>query len=124
MNNLRKISSRPDLVPDAVSYTSIITSLAKQNDHDSEKLMDDFMRILEEDRTETNLDSGLYNALLHAQVQSGKEDSAAKAERLLRSMLSESKHGTSKVKPVSTRVCAETLIILYSASLALTLPLH
>lgn len=99
MNNLRKTSSRTDLVPDAVSYTSIITSLAKQNDHNSEKLMDDFMRILEEDQTETTLDSGLYNALLHAQVQSGKEDSAAKAERLLRSMLSESKDGNSKVKP-------------------------
>lgn len=122
MNNLRKTSSRTDLVPDAVSYTSIITSLAKQNDHNSEKLMDDFMRILEEDQTETTLDSGLYNALLHAQVQSGKEDSAAKAERLLRSMLSESKDGNSKVKPVS--ICAEILIILYSASLALTLPLH
>jgi hypothetical protein len=122
MNNLRKTSSRTDLVPDAVSYTSIITSLAKQNDHNSEKLMDDFMRILEEDQTETTLDSGLYNALLHAQVQSGKEDSAAKAERLLRSMLSESKDGNSKVKPVS--ICAEILIILYSASLALTLPLY
>jgi len=100
MNNLRNTSNRPDLVPDAVSYTSIITSLAKQNDDDSEKLMKDFVDILEKD-PKSNLDSGLYNALLHAQIQSGQEDSAAKAERLLRSMLNESKGGPSKVKPVS-----------------------
>jgi hypothetical protein len=103
IDTLRKSGDRPDLIPDAVSYTSIISALAKRNDSKSSALLDELISMLHEDGSDSTVDSGVYNALIYAQVQSGKDDAAEKAENLLLSMLDDD-NASARVRPVSS-VC-------------------
>ncbi len=99
IDTLRRSGDRPDLIPDAVSYTSIISALSKQNDGESAELLEDLISMIQEDESSMAVDSGLYNAIIYARVQSGENDAAEKAESLLLSMLD--KGAESIVRPVS-----------------------
>jgi len=90
MKLLRESGERPDLILDAISYTSIISALTRvsnKKDPESVRLLDDMMSMVRNEVHESNVDSGVYNALIHAQVHSGDIGAAEKAERLLLSML-------------------------------------
>ena len=96
MQSLRKSGERPDLVPDAVSFTSIVSTLAKDSvrGKTKERMLDTMMSILkDDDGQEIKLDSVAYNALIHAQ------GSADKAEMLLDFMLEQGSNST--IRPVS-----------------------
>ncbi len=93
IKKLRKSGARPDLVPDNVSYTSIISALAKASSKnkstskESARLLDEIMNDIQNDMINTNLDSGVYNSLIHAKVQSGEVGAAEKAEAVLMSLI-------------------------------------
>jgi hypothetical protein len=112
MENKRKSGQRPDLIPDAISYTSIIRSLAK---HDNPEGLSLKTYILNKAKANEE-DSGLKNVMMLAQIESNDDSAAAaeKAEQFLRSMMKESQNEPSKTKPVS-RTAFFVTCIHYSA---------
>lgn len=99
MQSLRKSGERPDLIPDAVSFTSIVSALAKDSIRGNvkERMLDAMFSILkDDDGKEIKLDSVAYNALIHA--QSNQSGSADKAEKLLDFMLEQGSNST--IRPV------------------------
>ena len=106
MQSLRKSGKRPDLIPDAIAFTSIISALTKDSSHsvgDTQKMLDTMFGIIknedkDEDREKIELDQVAYNALIHA--QSKQSDSVAKAEMLLEYMLEQD--SSSNIRPVSS----------------------
>ena len=99
---LRDSGDRPDLTPDAATYTNLISALAKQRNNDNVDAMNDVVAMVKDD-TSDNVDSGVYNALIHAQIRVSKEGAAAKAENILRSML-DGDLTSAKTRPVSFKI--------------------
>lgn len=102
MQSLRKSGERPDLIPDAISFTSIISALAHNSRYgkvkDAQKMLDAMFGIIKnEDGQGIKLDRVAYNALINA--QSKQSGSAHKAEILLDYMLEQD--DTSAIRPVS-----------------------
>jgi len=98
------------LIPDAVSYTSMISALARQNNEKDFHLLDDIISMMNDDTSGSNLDSGVYNALIHAKTRTGKAGAAEQAERLLRSMWEDN---DSKItRPVSTTICIKNIAFI------------
>jgi pentatricopeptide repeat protein len=102
MQSLRKSGKRPDLIPDAISFTSLITALAQEskrggNKINAQKMLDSMFELLtnKDGGGDIDFDTVAYNAFIHAQSQSG---SASKAEMLLNYMLDQ--HETSAIRPV------------------------
>ena len=104
MESLQKSGTRPDLIPDAVSYTSVISTLARQDDKRHADILNDIVLMIQDDNSKASVDSGVYNALIHAQSVSGGEGSAQKAEDVLLSMLN-SNISDGSVRPVSNISC-------------------
>jgi hypothetical protein len=105
----RQSGDRPDLIPDAVSYTSIIRSFTKQDNDEGLSLKN---YILNKAKVNAG-DSGLNNALLLTQIESHEDSGAAaeKGEQVLRSMIKESQNDHSKIKPVSL-MCIQVIILV------------
>ena len=99
------------MIPDAVSYTSIISALAKRNDRKSTELLDDLITLVHEHGSGSTLDSGVYNALIYAQIQNDENGSAEKAENLLLSMLDGDQDADSAmIRPVSLIDCSKPVM--------------
>lgn len=100
MQCLRKSGKRPDLIPDAISFTSIVSAIAHDSKRrkvkDAQRILDTMYSILkDDDGGGIQLDRVAYNALIHAQsTQSGSAD---KAEMLLDYMLEQ--NGPSSIRP-------------------------
>ena len=102
MQSLRKSGERPDLIPDAISFTSIVSAIAHDKRQsrvkETQKILDTMFNILKDDGDDggIEMDRVAYNALIHA--QSKQSGSADKAEMLLDYMLE--KDGNSAIRPV------------------------
>eukprot|EP00557_Chaetoceros_sp_GSL56_P006495 CAMPEP_0176503992 /NCGR_PEP_ID=MMETSP0200_2-20121128/15682_1 /TAXON_ID=947934 /ORGANISM="Chaetoceros sp., Strain GSL56" /LENGTH=900 /DNA_ID=CAMNT_0017903367 /DNA_START=234 /DNA_END=2934 /DNA_ORIENTATION=+ len=108
----RKSGDRPDLIPDAVSYTSIIRSFTKQDNDEGVSLKKYILN-----KAKFNVeDSGLNNVLLLTQIESNEDSGAAaeKAEQVLRSMIKDSQNDPSKIKP--NTITFNTVIDAWSKS--------
>jgi hypothetical protein len=102
MQSLRKSGKRPDLFPDAISVTNIISALANDSGHrkvkDAQNMLDAMFDMIKDEGGEgIQLDRVAYNALINA--QSKQSGSAHKAEMLLNYMLEQD--GASVIRPVS-----------------------
>jgi hypothetical protein len=98
MKELRDNGTKPDLIPDAVTYTSLLSALSRLDTANNEYLIEKVTSLIQEEKN-IELDSGVYNALIYAQSAGDGLEYAEKAEKMLRMMLhSEEKH---MAKPVS-----------------------
>ena len=86
MDELRESGERPDLIPDVVSYTSIINAFANKSHHNSPQEAEDILDRLMVNRS-SSIGSGIFNAVIKAHNNSGQNASAEKAESILRFLL-------------------------------------
>lgn len=101
MKELKENGTRADLIPDAVTYTSLISALSRSDRKSNKSLIEKVTSLIQGER-DLKLDSGVYNALIHAQSRGVELEYAEKAEKMLRLMLqSEDKQ---MAKPVSRYV--------------------
>jgi Ca2+-binding EF-hand superfamily protein len=105
MQSMRKSGKRKDLIPDAISFTSIVSAIAHGSKRgkgtDNQQILDTMFNILKDDGDGgIELDRVAYNALINA--QSRQTGSSEKAEMLLDYMLEQD--GSSSIRPVSRRV--------------------
>jgi hypothetical protein len=112
MKELNENGTRPDLIPDAVTYTSLISAISRSDRKSNENLIDEVVSLIQEGK-DIKLDSGVYNALIHAQSGRVGLEYAEKAEKMLRLMLqSEDNH---MAKPVSHKSCPLSKLTLCNA---------
>ena len=99
MKKLRDSRARPDLVPDQIAFTSIISALAqsagRRDPAETQKVMDTMLDFVNDNEGDIQLDTPAYNALIHA--QSKQKGSVAIAEQLLNHMLEQD----TNIRPVS-----------------------
>lgn len=101
MKKLRDSGARPDLVPDQIAFTSIISALAqsagRRDPAETQKVMDTMLDFVNDNEGDVQLDTPAYNALIHA--QSKQKGSVAIAEQLLNHMLEQDI--STNIRPVS-----------------------
>lgn len=99
MKQLRDSGKRPDLVPDEVAFTSIVSALAqnsqRRNTEETQQILETMLDFVKDEGV--GLDTPAYNALIHA--QSKQKGSVAMVEELLNHLLDQDI--STKIRPVS-----------------------
>eukprot|EP00554_Chaetoceros_debilis_P007409 CAMPEP_0194072582 /NCGR_PEP_ID=MMETSP0149-20130528/290_1 /TAXON_ID=122233 /ORGANISM="Chaetoceros debilis, Strain MM31A-1" /LENGTH=1273 /DNA_ID=CAMNT_0038752479 /DNA_START=363 /DNA_END=4187 /DNA_ORIENTATION=+ len=97
MSTMSEKLSAPELKPDTISYTSIITAISRRKHSDGPARAEAVFATMMEAGVKPNIYT--YNNIINCWASSGRKDAAVNAEKILMQMQEESDKGNTEITP-------------------------